>query len=204
LKVRDAAANFRARREKPGRNMDWYLYAKLLHIVFATFWIGGGMAMILLGIAAAIARDDDRLIHVVQQVVFLAERMFIPSSVLTVIFGATMAWMIQGFGELWIILGLAGFAATFCTGVFLIKPASDRVAAMVAKDGRTPAAAAICRHILRISIFDYVMILLVVVVMVLKPTGDDTILLGVMAAILAIGALLAFGGWRGGASAARA
>jgi uncharacterized membrane protein len=164
--------------------MDLYPYAKLLHIVFAAFWIGGGIAMILLGFAAARARDDDRLVRVVLQVVWLSERLFIPSSLLTVIFGATMVWLAHSFTDLWIVLGLGGFVATFVTGVFIIKPMADKVAATFKAEGSSPAAAAISRRILRTAVFDYTAILLVVVVMVFKPTAADTGLLAVMATIL--------------------
>jgi uncharacterized membrane protein len=169
--------------------MDWYLYTKLFHIVFAAFWIGGGVAMILLGAAAAFANDDRQLVRVVQQVVFLSERFFIPSSLLTVILGAAMVWMAHSFSDLWIVLGLAGFAATFVTGVAIIRPMAVRVASIVAGQGETPEAAALCRRILRTACFDYIAILLVAAVMVLKPTADDVALLSTFAAILVASAI---------------
>jgi uncharacterized membrane protein len=182
--------------------MDWYLYAKLGHIVFAALWLGGGVAMILLGIAAAMARDDAKLVGVVLQVVYLSERFFIPSSLLTVIFGAVMVWMAHSFTTLWIVLGLVGFAATFVTGVGIIKPAADKVAAMVRESGPTPAAAALCRRILRTSVFDYVMILMVVAIMVLKPAAENTVLLATMAGIVLLAGLALFAGGRRAAVAA--
>ncbi|CAG0964061.1 hypothetical protein RHIZO_00858 [Rhizobiaceae bacterium] len=164
--------------------MDFYPYAKLLHIIFAAFWIGGGVAMILLGFAAALARDDDRLVRVVLQVVWLSERFYIPSSLLTVIFGAAMVWFAHSFADLWIVLGLGGFALTFVTGVFIIKPMAEKVAATFATEGSSPTAAAISRRILRTAVFDYVAIVLVAAVMVLKPTAADVGLLLAMGAIL--------------------
>lgn len=169
--------------------MDFYPYAKLLHIVFAALWIGGGIAMILLGLAAARSRDDDRLVRVVLQVVWLSERLFIPSSLLTVTFGAAMVWLAHSFADLWVLLGLGGFAATFVTGVFIIKPMADKVAATFAAEGSSPAAASLSRRILRTAIFDYTAILLVVVVMVFKPTAADVGLLAAMAAILVVAGL---------------
>jgi uncharacterized membrane protein len=164
--------------------MDWYLYSKLLHITFATLWFGGGVCMIVLGWAALRARDDSDLVRVVRQVVYLSERFFIPSSLLTVIFGAVMAWLIDGFGELWIILGLVGFGITFATGVLIIKPMADRVAAMVRQEAAMAAMAALCRRILYTSTFDFVVIFLVVAVMVLKPSYEDIVTLAVLAVIL--------------------
>ncbi len=164
--------------------MEFYPYAKFLHILFAALWIGGGVAMIMLGIAAARARDDGRLVSVVLQVVWLAERLFIPASVLAVTFGIVMVFLAHSFRELWILLGLAGFAATFVTGVFIIKPMAEKVAAIAAAEGASPAAAALGRRILRTSVFDYVAIVLVAAVMVLKPTAADVGLLLAMGAIL--------------------
>ncbi|MBX3574684.1 MAG: DUF2269 family protein [Mesorhizobium sp.] len=169
--------------------MEAYSLAKLLHIVAASFWIGGGVAMILLGLAASRARDDQRLVHVVLQVVWLSERFFIPSSILTVIFGATMVWLAHSFAELWILLGLGGFALTFVTGVFIIKPMAEKVAATFASEGASSTAATLSRRILRTAIFDYTAILLVVGVMVLKPTAADIGLLAAMAAILVVAGL---------------
>lgn len=164
--------------------MDAYSLAKLLHLVAASFWIGGGVAMILLGLAASRARDDQRLVQVVLQVVWLSERFFIPSSILTVIFGATMVWFAHSFDDLWIVLGLGGFALTFVTGVFIIKPMAEKVAATFAAEGASAAAAALSRRILRTAIFDYTAILLVVVVMVLKPDATDLGTLTTLAVIL--------------------
>ena len=42
------------------------------------------------------------------------------------------AW---SFDQLWIVLGLVGFATTFCTGLFLLKPTTDRIAAQMERDG---------------------------------------------------------------------
>ncbi len=172
--------------------MDFYPYAKFLHILFAALWIGGGVAMIMLGIAAARARDDDRLVRVVLQVVWLAERLFVPASLLTVAFGVVMVWLAHSFRELWILLGLAGFAATFVTGVFIIKPMAEKVAAMAATEDASPATAALGRRILRTSVFDYVAIVLVAAVMVLKPTAADVGLLVAMGAILVGAGLVCF------------
>jgi hypothetical protein len=61
----------------------------------------------------------------------LATRLFIPASLTVVVFGIALviesdAWT---FEYLWIVLGLVGFAATFVTGLFMIKPASERIGA---------------------------------------------------------------------------
>lgn len=85
------------------------------------------------------------------------------------------------------MLGLAGFAATFLTGVFVIKPRSEKLAAMIERDGMSAEALAGGRQLLVIGRSDYVVLFLVVADMVLKPTKDDVGTLVVMAAILVAG-----------------
>jgi hypothetical protein len=69
----------------------------------------------------------------------LGNVLFMPASLATLVSGLAMAWFWVGFSDLWVVIGLAGAAATFLTGVLLIKAAAawmfliprsrDRVAA---------------------------------------------------------------------------
>ena len=73
---------------------------------------------------------------------WLATRVFIPVSLIVVVAGILL--VIEGpwaFDQLWVLLGLAGFAATFLTGLLVIKPDSERIAADLARDGMTPGSA---------------------------------------------------------------
>ncbi|WP_292091826.1 hypothetical protein [Mesorhizobium sp.] len=49
-------------------------------------------------------------------------------SMLTLAFGLIMCWFSVGFSDLWILIGLAGYATTFCIGMFIFKPTADRMA----------------------------------------------------------------------------
>jgi Predicted integral membrane protein (DUF2269) len=88
------------------------------------------------------------------------------------------------FGALWIGLGLAGYAATFVTGAFILGPRAEQVAARSEQEGMTTSIAAEMRRVLLLARVDTVVLFLVVAVMVTKPTGDETGLLLAMAAIL--------------------
>ena len=175
--------------------MDLYTCTKLFHIAFAIVWIGGGFCLMVLAAIAARAGNDEALVHVIQNVIYLGNRMFVPAGLLTLLSGIVMVTVGGSFGDLWIVLGLAGFAATFATGTFILKPAAEKIGAMIAEQGVTPAVAAECRELIRKGKFDYVMLFLVVAVMVLKPTLHDRLLLATMAAIL-IAAAIAFLGRR--------
>jgi hypothetical protein len=75
------------------------------------------------------------------------------------------------------------------TGLFFIKPASERVAAeMDAEGGRlTPKLRADIRKLIVTARVDYVTFALVVFDMVAKPTGDEAGVLVAMGVILLIG-----------------
>jgi hypothetical protein len=90
------------------------------------------------------------------------------------------------FDQLWVLLGLAGFAVTFLTGLLVIKPHSEQIAADLAREGMTPASARAIGSMFARQRIDYTVIALVVADMVLKPTGDDVFTLLLMAAVLAI------------------
>ena len=118
-----------------------------------------------------------------------------PSSLVTLLTGVTMSWFWVGFSDLWIIIGLAGFATTFLIGTLIFKPTAERMAAVIARDGITPAALVEGRRILKVARFDYAMMLVIVAAMVLKPTSTDIVVLTGMALVLLVGAVAAFGNW---------
>jgi len=101
-----------------------------------------------------------------------------------------------GFSDLWIIIGLAGYATTFSIGMLIFKPTGERMGAMIAKEGVTPSVLAVGQRMMRAARFDYAVMLVIVADMVLKPTTHDIGILAGMALVIAAGAILAFGGNR--------
>lgn len=178
--------------------MDWYLYVKVIHVIAAVIWVGGGSALVVLGMAASRAGDDAAMVGVARNVIYLATHLFIPASLVTLLAGVAMVVLGQSFGDLWVIIGLCGFAITFLTGLLVLKPASDRIGAMTDRDGITPAAVAECRSLVRHAKFDHVVMFIVIADMVLKPGPGDHVVLSAMA-LVAIGSALLFlvGGGRG-------
>ncbi|MEZ5782764.1 MAG: DUF2269 family protein [Rhizobiaceae bacterium] len=173
--------------------MDWYALIKLAHIICAVVWVGGGFALMLAAIRADNAGDIAGTLQVMRTIGQLGNRLFMPTSMLTLLFGLIMCWFWVGFGDLWIVLALIGFAVSAGIGSAVFKPTADRMNASIAKDGVTPAVMDEGRKILRIARLDYTIMLLVVVDMVLKPTGDDFALLAVMGLLLVAGIVAAFG-----------
>ena len=171
--------------------MDWYVLLKFLHVASAIVWIGGAFVMIMLGARAERAKNDAEIVAVVRQVAWAAERIYVPASIATLVFGVTVATIGGLWSNLWVILGLIGVAATLALGILVLTPRTKKVEAGYAASGVTPAAVRVCREILTIAKFDAVLLFTVVADMVLKPEPNDWELLTVMAIVL----LAAAGYW---------
>lgn len=173
--------------------MDAYAIVKYLHVLFVVIWLGGGFGLVVLGAHAERARNDAELAHVVQNVIFMSTRVFVPAAVLALICGLTMVWLNWSFATLWVLIGLGGFALTFITGIAVLKPRSDRVGELIKKEGVSPAVVEQSRHILWIAQFDFVMLFVIVADMVLKPGPQNYVTLVIMAAVVIIGGVLFLG-----------
>ena len=166
-----------------------YNIFKYLHVISAICWLGGGAVLVFVAIMAGRAKDTESQMTAVKITASLATRWFVPASLATVIFGLIVATIGNRWSEGWVILGLLGFAATFVTGNFLIRPTADGIA-KAESEGRREAAVAGGAKLLNIAKFDYVMLFTVVFDMVVKPGWGDIWLLALMAIVLIIGAVL--------------
>ena len=153
----------------------------------------------MLANGAARATDGEALGKIVDNTAHLGNRLFIPASLVTLVMG--IALTIDGpwsLGHLWVALGLAGFLATFLTGVLVMKPRGDAIAEIRRREGRmTPAATYEARRMLVLGRTDYLVLSLVVVDMAIKPSGDDAGVLVVMALILLAGIAYVLASYRG-------
>jgi uncharacterized membrane protein len=169
--------------------MTSYELLLFLHITSVIVWLGAGTAIDLLWLRAAWTRDPAELGKMGQLQEWLAPRLFIPASLATLVFGVLVAW--DGpwsFGDLWIVIGLLAFAATFLPGLLYLRPQGEKMGEIIARYGPTSPEAR--RHGTKLQVVARVQLLLLFLVvadMVLKPTSDDPWTLVVLAAILAAG-----------------
>ena len=166
-----------------------YTIIKYIHILGAIAWIGGGVTLCALGLFAVARNDESEMLRALQSVGVLANRWFVPASLITLVCGIAMAFIANLWGEGWVVLGLIGFAATFVTGHFGLRPLAMKISAR-AEAGDMAGAAAEGKRMLQIAKFDYTMLGMVVADMVLKPQWTDFIQLGVIAGVLVVGAAL--------------
>ena len=169
-----------------------------LHIAAAIIWLGAGFLLHVLVWRAERADNAPALMGALRDMGALGNVLFVPASLATLAFGTAMVFVAGwSFTDLWIVLGLAGYAATFSIGFFLLKPRGEAIGAIVARDGITAEAVAKGRQIAVIGRIDTVLLFLVVAVMALKPTIHDVGTLVGLAVALALGTVLALATARG-------
>lgn len=168
--------------------MSLYELLTFLHVTAVIIWLGAGFLIALLVFGAERAGDRLKEAGYHQDVGWLAPRLFIPASVGALILGILL--VIEGewsLDQLWIVIGLSGWAISFSLGFFYFRPEGERIGAMVAERG--PADAEADRRIRRLNVIDraqVAILFLMVADMTLKPTGDDTGMLIAGGAVLAI------------------
>ncbi len=171
--------------------MDWYSLVKFLHVVAAVVWVGGGFALALLALRAERASNIEAMLQAMRATGELSNRLFVPTSLLTLGFGLILCLFWVGFSDLWVLIGLVGYFTTFAIGMTVFGPTAAKMAALIAGEGVTPQALALGQRMLRFVRIDYSVMLVIVADMVLKPTAQDIGILVAMAAVLAAGIGLA-------------
>ena len=173
--------------------MSRYELLLFLHIAASIIWLGAGFMIGLLALGAERAGDREKLVGHHRDLTWLAPRLFIPASLSVFVLGVLLVvdgpW---GFDQLWITLALAGWAASFLVGILYFKPEAERIGALADERGAQDSELGSRLH--RVNVIDRVqltILFLVVVDMVIKPTGDDSGTLIVGAAIVAIAFVLA-------------
>jgi uncharacterized membrane protein len=114
----------------------------------------------------------------------LAERMFVPASLVVVLAGI---WLIidgnWGWDHLWVIFALVTFGASFLTGILVLSPLAKRIPVA---GPTTPAGQALIQRLFTILRVDLAFMYAIVFAMVVKPTADDGWVIAIAAAVLLV------------------
>jgi uncharacterized membrane protein len=165
--------------------VTYYEALLFLHILAATVWIGGGIAIQFIALRAEQTCNGPFMQALGDSSDWLAKRLFIPASLATLVLGILLT--IEGpwtFDILWLDLGFLGFALSFLTGILFLKPEGERIGRAIAAHG--PESAEARHHIRRIMVVERVQLVILVLVvgaMTIKPTSDDAGALSLFAAL---------------------
>lgn len=146
---------------------QWFLS---LHILAAVVWVGGGFVLQVLTIRASRAADGPRLATLVAEIEWVGMRVFMPSSLVLVIFGFLMISEGNLDYELWLVFPIAVWLGSFLLGAGFLGPESGRLAKAIEREGIDGLEAqSRLRRIFLLSRIELVFLVLVVLDMALKP-----------------------------------
>jgi uncharacterized membrane protein len=186
--------------------MTLYELLLALHIFAAIIWLGAGFVLAVLVFGAERAANAAKAVGYHQDVAWLSARLFIPASLSVFVIGILL--VLEGswnFDQLWIVIGMAGWLVSFLIGILYFKPESERVDDLVAAHGPgAPEVEARVGRVTAVERFELAILFLVAGDMAVKPTGEDTVVLVVGAAIVIGGALYALSALRRPLAAAAA
>lgn len=151
--------------------MSWYGVLKVLHILAAVVWIGGGATFAM--ITARLLRNRDRatLGAVVPQMARQLASAGGPATGIVLLTGIAMVLVGHiGFGTLWVRLGFGGIVLHFIFGAFVMRKRTMSLVQAVSAPTTDETELARAGARLRSGMFTYLALMAaVVVVMVLKP-----------------------------------
>jgi uncharacterized membrane protein len=164
--------------------MSLYELLLFVHVACAVIWLGGAFTFQVYGAAVRRGGDPAELAQFAGRAGVLGERMFVPASLLVVLAGIGL--MLEGsweWGQLWVLFGLAGFAASFLTGLFVIAPLAKRLPVVGAT---TREGQELVRRIFTVLRIELAVMFAIVFAMIVKPTSDDGLVVLLAAAVLVV------------------
>jgi uncharacterized membrane protein len=151
--------------------MTLYDVLKVVHVLGAVIWVGGGIMGHIVAGRASRSNDTAKIAVAGADAEWIGNRVFFPASIVLLVVGIWMV-VISGwnFSDLWIILGIVGYAASAINGMAFLSPVSKRVGEMAAaSDSVTPELRAQLDRLTLLSRVDLTILILVVIDMVIKP-----------------------------------
>jgi uncharacterized membrane protein len=168
--------------------MSWFEVLLFVHVAMAVAWVGGAATLIVLGHHIGQGRNPERMASFGHDIDWVAKRVFIPASLIAFVTGVLMVLDsdFYRFGDDWIVLGLVLYATTFLAGLLFLGPESARIGKLTAEG--SPEAPARTLRLIFLARLDLTLLFLIVYVMTVKPEFvDESLLVGIVAALLAGG-----------------
>lgn len=153
--------------------MSWYELLLFVHVAMAVIWVGGGLMMQFFGLRAVASGDPTRLGTLGEDIEWIANRVFIPGSLLAFLSGVLLVVESDayGFGDDWIVIALALYATTFFAGLLFLGPESGRVGKLTAEG--SPEAGRRTMRLIFLARLDLALLWLIIYDMTVKPSFDD-------------------------------
>ena len=152
--------------------MDIYEALKFIHVLAAASWVGGVVLSQVQGAWVAKKNDPHDFNSFIAFQAYLGTRYFMPLAIVVIAAGIGMvleaeAW---GFGDTWIVIGIALYSISVAFGAGFLGPQSEKIKEALAAGGPPDTAIqAKIKNVILVSRIDTVVLILVVADMVIKP-----------------------------------
>jgi len=148
-----------------------YEFLLTIHVLAAVVWVGGGIAMHILGRRVLKRGDSQEIYKFSEEVNIIGLRLYAPTSLILLVAGILLVNEAgYEFSQLWITLAFIGWAFSFVVGVGYYGPQDKKLQALVAAEGPTaPGVVANVRQALFVNQIEILILVLVVVDMTVKP-----------------------------------
>ena len=168
--------------------MSRYEVLLFLHVAMAVIWVGGGLMMQFFGMRAAMLGDRERLAKLGEDIHWIANRVFIPASLIAFLTGVLLVVDEEVFrwSDDWIVMGLLLYATTFLAGL-CISGRSRAGSGSSSRKARPRRGRGRVRFVM-LTRLDLVLLFFVIYVMTVKPEVDsEAFLIGLVGAAMAGG-----------------
>ena len=152
--------------------MSGYEVLKFLHVVAVIAWVGSPVFLTVLQARLRRAGDRAALMGIGRQMETLGKVYFSPLAAATLATGVLMVATTDGwsFGDPWILIGLAGIAATLVIGLGMITPTGKKLGEASQATPPDPAVIArLSQRVTTLTIVNIVILFFVVWAMITKP-----------------------------------
>jgi uncharacterized membrane protein len=142
-----------------------------IHVLAAVIWVGGGLAMHILGRRVLKRGDSQEIYAFSNEINTVALRLYAPTSLILLVSGILLVNEAgYEFSQLWITLAFIGWAFSFIVGIGYYGPQDKKLQALVAADGpAVPGVAANVRQALLVNSVEQLVLFLIVIDMTIKP-----------------------------------
>lgn len=142
-----------------------------IHVLAAVIWVGGGLAMHILGRRTLKRGESTEIYEFSKEINTVAMRLYAPTSLVLLIAGILLVNEAgYEFDQLWITLGFVGWIISFVVGIGYYGPQDKKLQRLVAADG--PNATGVVENVrqaLLVNSIEQAILFLVVIDMTTKP-----------------------------------
>lgn len=148
-----------------------YEFLLTIHVLAAVIWVGGGLAMHILGRRVLNRGNTQEIFEFSKEINTVALRLYAPTSLILLIAGVLLVNEAgYEFSQLWITLAFIGWAFSFLVGIGYYGPQDKKLQALVAADGPTATGVvANVRQALFVNQIEQLVLFLIVIDMTVKP-----------------------------------